>query len=53
VVGDVFTDSYVAAAFADKNVRTKPKSVSVTGISISPGQTPGTTRSARRGIDDR
>src|SRR5262249_2769008 len=33
VAGDVFTTSYTAAAFADKNVGTG-KSISVTGISI-------------------
>jgi hypothetical protein len=34
VAGDVFTDSYTSASFADKNVGTG-KTVSVTGISIS------------------
>src|SRR5262249_12951086 len=34
VAGDVFTDSYTSATFADKNVGTS-KTVSVSGISIS------------------
>jgi hypothetical protein len=36
VAGDVFTDSYTSASFADKNVGTG-KAVSVSGISISGG----------------
>src|SRR5207302_4648316 len=38
VSGDVFTDSYTSAAFADKNVGTG-KAVSVSGISISGADT--------------
>src|SRR5206468_4875415 len=34
VIGDVFTDSYTSASFADKNVA-NGKTVTVTGISIS------------------
>ena len=46
VPGDVFTDSYTAAAFGDKNVGTG-KPVSVSGISIS-GTDAGNYQSASR-----